>query len=327
MKNINVVFSSNEKFVYGLCIAIYSLLKNNKNHKVSVYVLHSELTERNLEKIQKIQQYFSNSSIIIIKVNESRFKDLPLMEWYSIETYYRYILADILPKEDKILYIDVDTLIINDIADLYEIDLQDYYIAGANPEWKVLNSLYGDHMKNLGISEEDLYINAGVTLMNLKKMRSDKMVDKLFENTIKYRKIIRMVDQDIINMTFKGRIKGIDSKYNFRMPLMIQNPEKLKDAKILHFTEEIKPWDGMRYEARIFFSLWYQYEYEFNELIGSLKRGQYKNRSDKVKDKLQLERDELVHLLEFSNKWASIKDRLKKLIKKGLRKLHLLSRD
>jgi len=76
-------------------------------------------------------------------------------------------MSKILPKEiDKILYLDIDTLLIGPIDELWNIDISNSYCAGAKEPKK----------------ETDFsYINTGVLLMNLKKIREDKKDDEWIE--------------------------------------------------------------------------------------------------------------------------------------------------
>ena len=54
------------------------------------------------------------------------------------------------------------------------------------------------------MSSDEIYINGGVMLLNLGKLRKDHMSTKLLNNTIKLAEQIEYQDQDIINITFRG---------------------------------------------------------------------------------------------------------------------------
>lgn len=94
------------------------------------------------------------------------------------------------------------------------------------------------------MSLNEIYINAGVMLLNLGKLRKDHMSIKLLNNTIKLAEQIEYQDQDIINITFRGRIKEVDSKYNFASSNVIREKPKIKEAIIIHYTGPIKPWNN-----------------------------------------------------------------------------------
>lgn len=102
------------------------------------------------------------------------------------------------PKLDKILALDVDTLVHADISDLWDIDLGDTYYLAAVPEparsWR-----------------DDIYVNIGVTLYNLEMLRDgkgDEVVKALNEGNYTY------MEQDVFNQKCKGKILPLPSEYN-----------------------------------------------------------------------------------------------------------------
>ena len=107
-------------------------------------------------------------------------------------------LCEMLHKVDKALTLDVDTIVRGDISGLWDIDLTDYYFAGVRePYW--YRRLHRE------------YVNAGVLLWNLNKMR-----DGTAQNVIRAmnRKPFIFVEQEALNeMCFDG-IKTIDGRYN-----------------------------------------------------------------------------------------------------------------
>lgn len=126
---------------------------------------------------------------------------------YSKVSLARLYLADILKDEDRILYLDTDLLVIDNVTELFELDMDNYYAAG------VLDQAIKYNFSTKGIDiDKEHYINSGVCLLNLKKIREDNMVKKLnrFLNTHK----LMYPDQDTINVVFKDKILFLDNKYN-----------------------------------------------------------------------------------------------------------------
>jgi glycosyltransferase involved in cell wall biosynthesis len=103
----------------------------------------------------------------------------------------------------------------------------------------ILNQNY---KPEIGFSDNDLYVNAGVLLFNLQQIRKDNKVEALFSTTLD-KKGIRFQDQDILNIVFKGSINPVDNLYNFATEDQFMWPEKICCARILHFTGSKKPWD------------------------------------------------------------------------------------
>ena len=133
---------------------------------------------------------------------------------WSYMTMLRCALATMLPDEKKVLWLDCDTIVNDDISDLFEMDGNGYYYAGVIEPAK----------------SKDIfrYINAGVLLCNLELLRGMCKEQEMiaFLNVCK----LPWVDQDIINLLCQGRIRVIESIYNsnaFTMPCI--------RPKIIHY--------------------------------------------------------------------------------------------
>ena len=122
---------------------------------------------------------------------------------YSQTTYYRLLLPIILDI-DRILYLDGDTLIYKDLDEMYHIDFNDNYVLGVLDYFS-----YG--IDYLGINSK-IYINAGVILLNLDKIRKNKKIYDLIK-ILNSNMFLHAHDQTLINYVFYPNIGIIPSKY------------------------------------------------------------------------------------------------------------------
>ena len=167
--------------------------------------------------------YILPTNIKVISVKDQIYFP-PSSPSYSNKWTYmvliRAALSKILPQEDLILSLDVDTIIDQNIDELWEIPMDEYYIAGAREPAKTRSDF--------------LYINFGVCLLNLKKLRDDKLDDKII--TALNERHWEANEQDVFNKFCQGKIYEFSSCYNanaFCLPT--------KDKKIWHFAGE-KHW-------------------------------------------------------------------------------------
>ena len=111
----------------------------------------------------------------------------------------RAVLTKYFPQHDRILSLDVDTIVDQNIDELWDLDLNGYYLAGV-PEPKKSNS-------------NASYVNMGVALFNLKKLREDMVDDRVIYllNNQKY----RFAEQDCINSVCRNQILTLPSMYNW----------------------------------------------------------------------------------------------------------------
>lgn len=111
----------------------------------------------------------------------------------------RAALSKLLPAESQVLSLDVDTIIRGDISPLWDVDLDGYYLAGVcEPYW---TSVYNR-----------LYVNMGVVMFNLDKLRRDGKDDEIIRalNTERH----NLNEQDVINERCAGNIIELPGRYN-----------------------------------------------------------------------------------------------------------------
>lgn len=158
--------------------------------------------------------YYLPDYVQCINVADQRYfaADGPNTE--TVWTYMsmmRCVMTKYFSDLDRILWLDVDTLVLKNIDELWDLDMDNYYYAGVLEPWKM-----------------EPYINTGVLMANLKKLREDNAEDILVEtlNT----KQMKFPDQDCINEFYGDKILHIPSIYNLN-----EWTEQCDDPKILHF--------------------------------------------------------------------------------------------
>lgn len=239
MKKMDVAFCVNNAYIEKVAVVMVSMLANHPDDYFHFYIFSSDLTDESIKYLNRLHSKYKNFEVSKVEVPTDLFKSLKLnIEYISIETYYRYAIAELLPDLDKILYIDADLVINKNISQFYDMDISDYYVAGVE-DYLIKTE---KHKAEIGLTDEDVYINAGVLLMNLQKLRQDDMCQKLIKATQDLWDKIKYQDQDIINIMCKGKIKQVDSIYNFARANMRYEAGKQKDACIIHYTGKKKPW-------------------------------------------------------------------------------------
>lgn len=232
---INVCYSTNENFAKYTAVSIVSLLENNSSSEIFVHILYSDLNKNTILKLIKFENIYNNAKIVFHKIDEARFEKFGLVIAHTTkETYFRYLIAEVLSEIDRVLYLDGDTVVNGDISDLFKIDISGYYCAGVEDIW-IGESNY---KKEIGVT--GVYINTGVVLFNIEEIRRAGIIEKLFQMSLE--NSFKLQDQDVINIVFDGKIKELDCIYNFKRTHQKRFPDKLKLAKIIHFVGPSKPW-------------------------------------------------------------------------------------
>lgn len=267
-KGINIAFAVNNKYSPYLEIALYSLLLHNNKSKFEINVLSFDIDRSNKDKLSRICEHFGNASINFILLESNYFENLKTHAHFSRDIYTRYILADLLPDKDKILYLDADILVTRDISELYKVDISGYFIAAVIDKG-IQKEEFAEYLSLLGIYGFPYY-NSGVLLMNLAKIREDGMAKKLIDKTSDLADKLQHPDQDVINIVFKDHIKKLSSVWNYQDEDRRIKEVDLNDVGIVHYTSGYKPWNtpnAQRGYNKISHELYDQYRYNYMELF------------------------------------------------------------
>ncbi len=248
-----IVFTISDNYVDHLCVALFSLFYNNPQIKFSISVFTDKFSKKNEEKVRILtQQYHSFFELVLME--GSMFDDLVLNYHFTPVNYFRLQL----PKyynDDIVLYLDVDIVVNGNISELFNYDIENYYLAA-------VSELNFNRFKMLGMKNTSSYFNTGVMLVNLKKWKVDDLGNRVL-NFIKMNpNSILMVDQDGLNSQLDGDFLKLPTKYNvqaecFKTKEFVKN----KDCIIIHYSGSIKPWNLLNRAPK--HPLWYLYWYYF----------------------------------------------------------------
>ena len=240
---MNVLYCGDRNIESGLIISILSLLKNAKTN-LKVYVLTINSKEWNIDGVtdkcinvldNKMKLINKENSIKKFDITEIFEKELPAknMKTRFTPCCMLRLFADEIPElPDKILYLDIDIMVGNDLTKLYNIDITNY-------EYAAVKEKYG-----CWIIRPD-YINAGMLLLNMKKIKETGLLEKA-RNLLKRRKLL-FADQDAIfwSTTKKlilPRIYNEQSKFNKKDTVICHFCKRLMFRPYPH-TENYKQWN------------------------------------------------------------------------------------
>lgn len=217
---INVLFSGNEKVFDGILTCVLSILKRTDTKepfRFYVYTMdatrvkpeYTPISDSLIEFLDGIvKEYNVENSMVKVDVTElyeKEFAYCPNEQAYCSPYTLLRLFADIVPDmPDKLLYLDVDILFNRDIRLLYDIDITEYEYAAARDH-------YGKYLLNPN------YINAGVLLFNMKKIRETGLLEKS-RKLIKEKKLVFADQSAVYRSTTKKKML----------------PQRFNDQKFLH---------------------------------------------------------------------------------------------
>lgn len=269
-REIPIFFAVDDGYCPFLAVALQSMIDNClPENTYLVKILNTDISEDNKRKIGKYERENVDIEFVDLNYYIKKVKDkLYTRDYYSATTYFRLFLPNLYPQYDKVLYLDSDIVILDDIAKLYNTDMGDNLVAAAPDDTVLSSPIFCDYVeKVVGVADCHKYFNAGVLLMNLDQLRRFKFQEK-FTYVLDKIKFAVAQDQDYLNRLCKGRVKLVDKTWD-RMP--IPDPKiKTEDIKLVHFNLAFKPWHFEDIMYQEFFWMYAQ-QTEYIDVIHEIK--------------------------------------------------------
>lgn len=265
-KDMNVAISITENYIEYAYVMLSSLFENNKNRKINTYILYNNIDIEKMSLFEVLEEKYHQNIICQNIPDDIIPEELHTMQHWPKEVYFRCYLPMILPEsEDRVLYIDTDTIINGSLDNLYDISFMNHSLVACK-DYGVLKGNLTDKQNELfsGIADfnKDDYFNSGILLFNLDRIRTKITVEDIINTAIELNDKLFAPDQDLLNYIFHGDVYYEDyMKYNLFARLHFNEGYDYDRAKenavIIHYTGR-KPWTGaaLRYNTE---RLWWEY--------------------------------------------------------------------
>lgn len=255
-EKIPVVWGLDEKYVLQAFVVMRSILMHSKE-QYHFFMLTADDIEDEVNTFTSIlRKEYDNFELSVRKVDANYFSEAQIYNKHlSKAAYFRLLISALVPEYNKCIYLDCDLIVNNDLKELYGIDLENNYLAGVR-DCHIMEDTprEAQHQNILGLPSRDKYVNSGVLVMNLEKMRNDRLIPRFLEQL---KRENWYEDQDVLNLCCYPAIKILPLKYNlfhfylgksikflYHLPYEKQmfsfNHEK---PDILHMGADYKPWN------------------------------------------------------------------------------------
>ena len=248
--DLSILVTLNEHYLPQLEVMLTSLHASNPGENVSIWLIHRSLTREHLTRLER-RCGLLGFSLFPVTADARLFADAPLTRQYPQEMYYRLLAAQLLPEEmHRVIYLDPDTLVINPLRPLWELDLAGNLFAAAAHTGKteLANSV---NQVRLGTDHD--YFNSGVLLMDLDAGRRWINPEALFDFTRQHARELLFPDQDLLNMLYGSLVLPLDdavwnydarnyNNYYLRSGGDCDMDWVFAHTAVLHFCGKAKPW-------------------------------------------------------------------------------------
>ncbi len=240
---VPIFFSADDNYIDLLEVAIRSISDTSSGENTyDIYILNTGLSKEHIDIISSYKTSHININFTDVSkdINAINDKDaLRLRDYYSKTIYYRLFIPKLFPDIKKAIYLDADVVLVDDIANLFRIDLGDNMVGGVMDEVVATDPVFREYsLKSLGLDYTH-YFNSGMLLMNLDELRKVQLEETFFYlfNNFDFKTIAP--DQDFLNEICKGKVTYLEAGWD-KMP--IPEPDfKEEDLHLIHFNMFEKP--------------------------------------------------------------------------------------
>jgi len=248
----NIVINMNSKYFPYSLVMLQSLFDNNVGVSFCVFLLYSDMKQWELDYINDFIGSF-HGEFVPIEVDNKVFHGFPLNPRWSIETYYRLLISELLPDEiSRVLYLDIDLIIDDNINDLFNVEMDSYYLAACADVYEEIN--YRNLNQRWHRAEKIKYFNAGVMYLNLSEIKKNICFNDCINVIQITQGELPYMDQDILNYLLGEKVRYLKSEYNYVVGLQTIKRQR---GIIYHYGTPEKPWNSEKEFA--YKELWWKY--------------------------------------------------------------------
>jgi len=267
---ITVVASCDEAYVPHLGTLINSAFESTTTDVfIDFIVLDGGMSGGQRRLLDKLAAKREHASISYIDMRLQHL-DIPVHSYFARATFFRLSLPDLLKSRDKIIFLDTDMVVVDDLNILNSIELDGALVAAvpdlvirAFAEMKVpsinttgslpTSQYVAEHLglENDGVPAVESYFQAGTLVMDLNGLRETGLLAEAIKDLAQ--KVYWFLDQDILNKYLFGKVKYLDNRWN---ALWMDNvhaaslkgdditklQESLENPAVVHFAGVGKPW-------------------------------------------------------------------------------------
>lgn len=230
----------NGTYVLPLLVALASLRSRlPPGRRVTLHLVHTGLDDADLERVAALVE------LRPVVPGPALLRSLPLHRHFPPEAAAPLLLAELLPGRDRVVFLDADVLVLDDVSELWTLDLDGGPIGAVVdaaiprcsgprgvPDWR-----------RLGIPRDAAYFNAGVLAMSLDAWRADDVGTRVLAYLRGVSGRRSFLHQEALNAVLWNGWRPLDPRWNVSSlagrPFGAPSPER---PAILHFAGRFKPW-------------------------------------------------------------------------------------
>ncbi|GHS87744.1 glucosyltransferase [Campylobacterota bacterium] len=263
---VAIMMAADDNYAPYCGVMIQSIKENsNQSRNYDIVIAGTRISQNNKELLESMQE--KNISIRVIDIN-GYLKDMDLSVfviggYLSVETYYRLFIPKIFAGYNKVIYLDIDMVVLRDTAELYDTNIGDNWWGATHDKGVLVSPYLYKRARSLSYLTDTLrmksyfdYFQAGVMVWNIQQCIKDNVFGKCIDR-LKEIGTPKHVDQCAMNSVANGKhifwlssywdvlgyvsVQRMKCDRNMRLHKIASH--LLKNPFILHFSGALKPWD------------------------------------------------------------------------------------
>ncbi|WP_250534527.1 DUF4422 domain-containing protein [Caballeronia sp. AZ10_KS36] len=265
---VSIVAATDHNYVSHMAALIASVFSNaSRSRFIDFLILDGGITDDDRHGLRMLERLHPHARISFIDMS-MQFLDIEAHMYFTRATFYRLALPDIVLDRPRLLFLDTDVVVLDDVSKVFDTDLGGKSIAavrdlimrafvvqgvpsiatlGGKPSMKYLSDYLG-----LG-DDHGNYFQAGVILFDLEKLRALNMSEKMIADLRNRR--YWFLDQDVLNKHLARDVKYLSSNWNcVSLPAELggvlpdalnrEYERSIQAPSIIHYAGGQKPWDN-----------------------------------------------------------------------------------
>lgn len=244
---IRLLFCCDPDYYQHLAVALTSLLDSNRRNSLEIHLITGTRSPRAEEALLSSIEGYDN---VLFDIHEFTWPDKG--DWHTsghitAETYTRIFCPHVLDAAiDKILYLDADLVVVDDLAPLWNTNIDSVALAAVADPFGIFRR------DALGMPGWATYINAGVLLINLKRWREDDIPRRLADYIRRQGRALEFHDQDAINAVLFADTMLLDARWNLQARAIqlgrrrrgpwAELRKAAQSPGVIHYASRRKPW-------------------------------------------------------------------------------------
>lgn len=248
--HMNILVTIDSGYIGPFKVMAKSLVANNPGSEVRFLLMHSGIDVGDLSALHAYCDAIG-ADFAAFRVDEADFASLPSSKRYPVEVYYRLLAPHVLPSSiERVIYLDCDTLVVNPLGQLWEVDLEGCAYAAASHSG---GAGAVDALNQIRLDTDHAYFNTGLLVMDLVRARQVLTLERFASCAEDLGRLIVLPDQDVFNAACGQSTLPLDDElWNYDVRKFAQYKAAsfgehgmdwvMRSTSVLHFCGPKKPW-------------------------------------------------------------------------------------